>query len=170
MRKALLCILGIYIILYSLSFVHIGQYRTRDYVKSLIAPQSNLDTLVVDATVYGARTAECDSMPNITADGTVIDTLYNISQHILAVSRDLLISNGGKLEYGDHVTVICSDSSIGSNWTVHDTMHKRWKNKIDFLVKGRRLGKWSGVIVIKWRKGREDELLRNRCDLKFLVE
>ena len=89
------------------------------------------DTLIIRATMYHPVEAQCDSDPLITADGSVIDP-YNVSDwNWIAVSRDLLVSGGGKLNYGDSVYVIAGHKT---GWyIVHDTMHKRKTNQIDFL-------------------------------------
>jgi len=89
------------------------------------------DTISVKATMYHPVEAQCDSDPLITADGSKIDP-YNVSDwNWIAVSRDLLVSGGGCLNYGDSVYVIAGHKT---GWyVVHDTMHKRKRNQIDFL-------------------------------------
>ena len=88
-------------------------------------------TLDVRATMYHPVEAQCDSTPLITADGSIIDP-YKVSDwNWIAVSRDLLVSGGGCLNYGDSVYVIAGHKT---GWYhIHDTMHKRKRNQIDFL-------------------------------------
>jgi 3D (Asp-Asp-Asp) domain-containing protein len=89
------------------------------------------DTLTVKATMYHPVEAQCDSDPLVTADGSIIDP-YKVSDwNWIAVSRDLLVSGGGCLNYGDSVYVVAGHKT---GWyIVHDTMHKRKRNQIDFL-------------------------------------
>ena len=89
------------------------------------------DTVHVKATMYHPVEAQCDSDPLITADGSKIDP-YNVSDwNWIAVSRDLLVSGGGCLNYGDSVYVVAGHKT---GWyVVHDTMNKRWTKRIDFL-------------------------------------
>ena len=89
------------------------------------------DTLGVRATMYHPVEGQCDSSPLITADGSIIDP-YKVSDwNWIAVSRDLLVSGGGCLNYGDSVYVIAGHKT---GWyIIHDTMHKRKTNQIDFL-------------------------------------
>ena len=89
------------------------------------------DTIKVKATMYHPVEEQCDSDPLITADGSKIDP-YNVSDwNWIAVSRDLLVSGGGCLNYGDSVYVVAGHKT---GWyVVHDTMNKRWTNRIDFL-------------------------------------
>ena len=89
------------------------------------------DTLDVRATMYHPVESQCDSDPLITADGSVIDPHCVSDWNWIAVSRDLLVSGGGDLVYGDSVYVIAGHKT---GWyIIHDTMHKRKRNQIDFL-------------------------------------
>ena len=89
------------------------------------------DTLEVKATMYHPVEAQCDSDPLVTADGSIIDPYCVSDWNWIAVSRDLLVSGGGCLNYGDSVYVIAGHKT---GWyTIHDTMHKRKRNQIDFL-------------------------------------
>ena len=42
----------------------------------------------------------------------------------------------GLFEFGDTITVVNSKTcpQINGKWVVHDTMNKRYKNSIDFLI------------------------------------
>tara|TARA_R110002167_G_scaffold35386_9_gene113101 strand:+ start:3014 stop:3547 length:534 start_codon:yes stop_codon:yes gene_type:complete len=89
------------------------------------------DTFDVRATMYHPVEAQCDASPLITADGSIIDPNHVSDWNWIAVSRDLLVSGGGQLNYGDSVYVIAGHKT---GWyIVHDTMHKRKRNQIDFL-------------------------------------
>jgi len=89
------------------------------------------DTLSIRATMYHPVIAQCDSTPLITADGSIIDPHCVSEWRWIAVSRDLLVSGGGCLNYGDSVYIIAGHKT---GWYhIHDTMHKRKKNQIDFL-------------------------------------
>lgn len=120
------------------------------------------------ATVYNMEESQCDSTPDICADGTKA----SYDKRIVAVSREQLERWGGKVKYGDKVMVTGTGTHDGV-WRVHDTMNKRygaWSpthdrgvygvvkahdlkpvkvdgvTHIDFLVR-ERLGKWENVRV-----------------------
>jgi len=85
--------------------------------------------LVVTATMYEPVTAQTDSTPNITADGTKISIKYAGKYRYLAVSRDLLQI----VSYGDYVVVEGINGQYDGVWQVKDTMHPRWENRVDLL-------------------------------------
>lgn len=89
----------------------------------------------VIVTVYNPVVEQCDSTPYITADNSEID-MAKLKQEKLrwvAVSRDLLKS--GKVKYGEKVKINCKeDPSLSGVYTIHDTMHPRWKKHIDILA------------------------------------
>ena len=89
---------------------------------------------LVTATIYYAVPAQTDNTPHITADGTRLHKRYVDKYRFLAVSRDLLKSNGGFLEYGDYVIVENTNGRYNGIWQVKDTMNKRFSKRIDFLV------------------------------------
>jgi hypothetical protein len=123
-------------------------------------------TFYATATVYNMEASQCDSTPDICADGT----RANYGGRILAVSRDQLERWGGQIKYGDKLRVTGAGKHDGI-WNVHDTMNKRYGATapifdagvagvvephalapakvdgvahIDFLTTDR-LGKWQGV-------------------------
>lgn len=125
-------------------------------------------TFYATATVYNMEASQCDSTPDICADGTKA----SYDKRILAVSRDQLQRWGGQVKYGDAVRVSGAGKHDGI-WHVHDTMNRRYGATaptfdngvagivkphalkpakvdgvahIDFLVPDR-LGKWEGVKV-----------------------
>ena len=63
---------------------------------------------------------------------------------IIAVSRDLE-AKGFKM---NSIVVVSNAGDMNGLWVVRDRMHKRWTNRIDFLVdetlKG---GKWNNVKI-----------------------
>ena len=83
----------------------------------------------VTVTTYNPTKAQCDNTPNITADGTRINTKYAGKYRYLAVSRDLLEI----VNYGDYVVIEGIDGRYDGVWQVKDTMHPRWKNRVDLL-------------------------------------
>lgn len=103
----------------------------------------------VTATVYNPVEEQCDDDPLITADCSRIDLERLDSGELkwIALSRDLL----EKYDYGDRVEIIClSDSKINGIYEIHDTMNRRFTNKIDILMpNNRKVGKWDDVIIKK---------------------
>ena len=87
----------------------------------------------VVVTVYHAVESQTDDTPHITADGTVIDVRNAGDYRFCALSRNLLSRWGGSFAYGDTVLVEGAGRLSGV-WIVRDTMHQRWKNRVDLLV------------------------------------
>lgn len=104
------------------------------------------EVYIVTATVYHAVAGQCDESPLVTASGARIDSAESAYDHrYLAVSRDLL----DVFPYGTIVEVSgCGE--LDGEYTVADTMNKRYKGYIDLLInpdmKG---GKWEGVRIKK---------------------
>ena len=85
----------------------------------------------VKATMYHPVEAQCDDTPLITADGSRIHP-YQVSEwNWIAVSQDLLVKNGGFLNYGDKVYV--KGTHKDGIYTVRDCMNKRKTFQIDIL-------------------------------------
>lgn len=94
---------------------------------------------IVTATIYSVDTV-CT-----TASGYVIDSTTHENIKIIAISRDLQ----SHFEFGDKVRVSGVDGYNGI-YTVSDLMHKRWTNRIDFLVSSEAsLNKFYNVIIEK---------------------
>ena len=96
---------------------------------------NNMDSLPipinVKATMYHPVEAQCDDTPLITADGSRIHP-YQVSEwNWIAVSQDLLVKNGGFLNYGDKVYV--KGTHKDGIYTVRDCMNKRKTFQIDIL-------------------------------------
>ena len=99
------------------------------------------------ATTYYCNVSQCDNDPFTTADGSVIDPIKLKNKEIrwCALSRDLIWDEyrqsihaegfRGLFEFGDTIVVKSnSNPQINGKWVVHDTMNKRYKNSIDFLI------------------------------------
>ena len=86
----------------------------------------------VTATVYNPVKGQTDDSPLATADGSKIDLKKLKKKRIkwIAVSRDLLKD----YEYGAKVKITCTSyPGINGTYEVHDTMNKRFSNRIDIL-------------------------------------
>ena len=101
----------------------------------------------VTATVYNPVAEQCDDDPLITADCSRIDLERLNSGELkwVALSRDLLKEN---YSYGDRIEIIClSDSKINGIYEVHDTMNRRYSERIDILMPNSiKSGKWDVII------------------------
>lgn len=75
----------------------------------------------VEITAYNPIMEQTDDYPWETASGRLA------SLQSLAVSRDLLMSNGGPFDYGDTVYVVVP-------FIVDDTMNKRYRKRIDIFL------------------------------------
>jgi len=94
-------------------------------------PYINCTPINVKATMYHPVEAQCDSDPLVTADGSIIDPYQVSSWNWIAVSQDMLVRNGGILNYGDEVYI--SGTHKDGLYTIHDCMNRRKTNQIDFL-------------------------------------
>lgn len=102
---------------------------------------------IVTATMYYPVSSQTDSDPNITADGSKINTNKASELKWIAVSRNLLKRWGGELDYGDVVEISGAGKKDGT-YEIHDTMNKRFKNRIDFLeTNGTRIYKYENVKI-----------------------
>jgi hypothetical protein len=115
--------------------------------KTLEPRSFTLDVL----TVYNPDRRQCDTSPLITASNHRINQnkLKSGAIRWMALSRDLLKRWGGYIHYGDTVNLIAGDPSIDGTWVVHDTMHRRFRNRGDLLfdAKVRSRGRWANVII-----------------------
>jgi len=108
---------------------------------------SNPKGVKVTATIYHAVPEQTDSTPDRTATMFKIDLNNPRKHNIIAVSRDL-----EKLGFtmGTQV-IVCGAGDLDGIWNIEDRMHKRWKQRIDFLVNTtRKGGKWENVIIKKY--------------------
>lgn len=105
-----------------------------------------VEVYVVTATVYHAVEGQCDDSPLVTASGAKISSTESAYDHrYIAVSRDLLDA----FPYGTMVEVSgCGE--LDGEYTVADTMNKRYKGYIDLLINpDMEGGKWEGVRIRK---------------------
>lgn len=117
--------------------------------QNLLVPEYEL--IPIDITVYNATRAQCDSRPDILADGTHINIAKAGSYRYCALSRNLLTRWGGKISYGDTIRVMGAEHLSG-DWIVRDTMNDRFTNRIDLLVD--KTTKWfsgSGQIMVAYK-------------------
>tara|TARA_R110002110_G_scaffold27139_6_gene99075 strand:- start:462 stop:1034 length:573 start_codon:yes stop_codon:yes gene_type:complete len=91
--------------------------------------EANTHKIVV--TMYHPVPSQTDDTPNITADGTVIKIKRASEYNYVAVSRNMLVRNGGFLRFGDYVWVDAGKKS--GVYQVKDTMNARFTNRIDIL-------------------------------------
>ena len=94
--------------------------------------EKNLEVIEVEVTAYSPSRAQTDSNPWETAS-TQIVTPKDLNELLyVAVSRDLLVkfTPGAPLEYGDKIYL---------EFTVIDTMHERWTNRVDLFVRNQKI-------------------------------
>ena len=109
----------------------------------------------VTVTMYNATTAQTDSTPDITADGTKINIDRATEHRYVALSRDLLQRWGGPFQYGDFV-ILKNVESHGGVYQVRDTMHPKFINRVDILLtKGSKPFKYKNATLCKYFKYNE---------------
>ena len=85
----------------------------------------------VTVTMYHPVSGQTDDTPNITADGSII-RINNASEYrYIAVARNMLIRNGGFLNFGDYIWLDAGKKS--GVYQVRDVMNRRFVNRIDIL-------------------------------------
>jgi 3D (Asp-Asp-Asp) domain-containing protein len=82
----------------------------------------------INASYYNPSVSQCDATPFHTADGT---HLTKNTKNVVSLSRDLL----KKFPFGSEIEVV-HPKKLKGVYRVHDCMHKRFKNKIDFFTFG----------------------------------
>lgn len=121
--------------------------KIKSYIDDLYHGQSYLVTL----TGYHPVVEQCDSTPDITADGTkfVIDAARNY--RIAALSRDMLKRWGGPFKYGDLILVKGTRNGVYDGiYQIRDTMHQRHRNWIDVLLTpGDKSTKQDNILIYK---------------------
>ena len=93
-------------------------------MKKLFLPlilSASLAAHTVTATGYTSTRSQTDATPCIGATGLNLCRLHARGVRIVAVSRDLL----RRYPYGSHILL------HGRRYLVADTMHARWRNRID---------------------------------------
>mgnify|MGYP005821395389 FL=1 len=117
--------------------------------------QNNCDTQYtnkisykVTVTTYNPTHEQCDSTPNITADGTKIKPWRATDYRYVALSRDLLDRWGGPFNYGDYIVIEGTDGWDGI-YQVRDTMNPKWVNRVDILTTNSRF-KYNNITMYKY--------------------
>lgn len=108
------------------------------------------DDSTVTVTQYNPVVEQCDEDPLVTADNSEINLVKLKKGRLrwVAVSRDLR----KKYKYGDVIELKVSrgNKRINGRYIVHDTMHPRFRKRIDILTAvGEPMDRWHGVSVIK---------------------
>lgn len=105
----------------------------------------------ITVTMYQPYSKQTDNDPHILADGTIIDVWKANELRYVAVSRDLLLKNGGFLKYGDYIFIDNAEIDSGF-YQVRDTMNKRFINRVDILrSRGtQRIFKYVNTRIIKF--------------------
>tara|TARA_Y100000592_G_scaffold84792_1_gene136127 strand:- start:303 stop:821 length:519 start_codon:yes stop_codon:yes gene_type:complete len=104
----------------------------------------------VTVTTYNPTRRQCDSTPNITADGTKFHTWKASSYRYVALSRDLLSRWGGPFNYGDYIVIEGTGDRDGV-YQVRDTMNPKWTNRVDILTTNSRF-KYDNITMYKYIK------------------
>ena len=112
---------------------------------------TNVISFKVTVTTYNPTTRQCDSTPNITADGTKFKTWKASSYRYVALSRDLLSRWGGPFEYGDYIIIEGTQDRDGV-YQVRDTMNPKWTNRVDILTTNSRF-KFENITMYKYVDG-----------------
>ena len=107
----------------------------------------------VTVTTYNPTVKQCDSTPNITADGTKFHTWKASSYRQVALSRDLLSRWGGPFEYGDYIVIEGTGDKDGV-YQVRDTMNPKWTNRVDILTTNSRF-KYENITMYKYVNNEE---------------
>ena len=110
--------------------------------------EANKIAFNVTVTTYNPTRAQCDSTPNITADGTRIKTWKATEYRYVALSRDLLSRWGGPFDYGDYI-VIEGTGKWDGVYQVRDTMNPKWVNRVDILTTNSRF-KYENITMYKY--------------------
>jgi 3D (Asp-Asp-Asp) domain-containing protein len=90
---------------------------------------------MVTATAYSSTPDQTDSTPFITASGA------RVRPGTLAVSPDLL--RDGAVRFGDQVRI------EGRLYVVEDTMHRRWRRRVDVWMPSRGEARRWGVRRVR---------------------
>ncbi len=102
----------------------------------------------VTVTTYNPTRQQCDSTPNITADGTRINPKKATQYRYVALSRDLLSRWGGPFDYGDYIVIEGTDDRDGV-YQVRDTMNPKWVKRVDILTTNSKF-KYNNITMYKY--------------------
>lgn len=115
----------------------------RDYE---MAYWNGKNKMKVTVTRYNPEPSQCYGDPLVTADNSRIDLEKLEAGNLkwVAVSRDLR----KYYPYGSKIVILSDDPDIRGIWEVHDTMHEKWKARIDLLSPSSiRTGKWHNIDI-----------------------
>ena len=102
----------------------------------------------VTVTTYNPTRQQCDSTPNITADGTRIKPWKATEYRYVALSRDLISRWGGPFDYGDYI-VIEGTGKWDGVYQVRDTMNPKWVKRVDILTTNSRF-RYDNITMYKY--------------------
>lgn len=107
---------------------------TKEFVKAMFTQRYYRTSL----TGYHPTVEQCDSTPDITADGTKFDIDIAGDYKYVALSRDLLTHfkhRGADIKFGDYIFIKGTpDGAQDGIYQVRDTMNKRHTQWIDILL------------------------------------
>jgi len=112
--------------------------------------EANKIAFNVTVTTYNPTRQQCDSTPNITADGTRIKPWKATEYRYVALSRDLISRWGGPFDYGDYI-VIEGTGKWDGVYQVRDTMNPKWVKRVDILTTNSRF-KYENITMYKYVK------------------
>ena len=137
------------------------EIMTLQEINDELKRQMNVTEFEVTVTMYNPTKGQCDSTPNITADGTRINPKRASSYRYIALSRDLLSRWGGPFNYGDYVIIEGTGKDDGV-YQVRDTMNPRFTKRVDILKsKGSRKFKYNSVKLYKHNEIQNDVFAYN---------
>ena len=110
--------------------------------------EANKIAFNVTVTTYNPTRQQCDSTPNITADGTRINPWKATEYRYVALSRDLISRWGGPFDYGDYI-VIEGTGKWDGVYQVRDTMNPKWVKRVDILTTNSRF-KYENITMYKY--------------------
>ena len=110
--------------------------------------EANKIAFNVTVTTYNPTRQQCDSTPNITADGTRIKPWKATEYRYVALSRDLLSRWGGPFDYGDYI-IIEGTGKWDGVYQVRDTMNPKWVKRVDILTTNSRF-KYNNITMYKY--------------------
>jgi 3D (Asp-Asp-Asp) domain-containing protein len=120
----------------------------KERISELETKYTNKIAYEVTVTTYNPTKQQCDSTPDITADGTRIKTWRATEYRYVALSRDLLSRWGGPFNYGDYI-VIEGTGKWDGVYQVRDTMNPKWTNRVDILTTNSRF-KYDNITMYKY--------------------
>ena len=130
---------------------HVEKDRlVKEFVKELFSQKYYTTSL----TGYHPTVEQCDSTPDITADGTKFDIDIAGDYKYVALSRDLLThfnKRGAEINFGDYILIKGTpDGKQDGIYQVRDTMNRRHTQWIDILLTpGEQSFYYRNILMIK---------------------